>query len=200
MKIIVIGATGTLGRAVVAELGQDNEVISVGLTHGDLQVDLTRDESVEALFAQTGRVDAIIATTGSLFFGPLTAMRAEDFASGLNDKLLGQVRLALIGQHYLNDGGSITLTSGIIGSEPIAQGVNATAVNAALEGFVHAAACELPRGLRINVVSPTVLRESVEKYGAFFPGFESVPAARAALAYRRSVYGVQTGRTFTVGY
>ncbi|WP_433690956.1 short chain dehydrogenase [Kosakonia cowanii] len=200
MKIIVIGATGTLGRAVVTELGQDNEVISVGLTHGDLQVDLTRDESVEALFAQTGRVDAIIATTGSLFFGPLTAMRAEDFASGLNDKLLGQVRLSLIGQHYLNDGGSITLTSGIIGSEPIAQGVNATAVNAALEGFVRAAACELPRGLRINVVSPTVLRESVEKYGAFFPGFESVPAARAALAYRRSVYGVQTGRTFTVGY
>ena len=200
MKIIVIGATGTLGRAVVAELGQDNEVISVGLTHGDLQVDLTRDESVEALFAQTGRADAIIATTGSLFFGPLTAMRAEDFASGLNDKLLGQVRLSLIGQHYLNDGGSITLTSGIIGSEPIAQGVNATAVNAALEGFVRAAACELPRGLRINVVSPTVLRESVEKYGAFFPGFESVPAARAALAYRRSVYGVQTGRTFTVGY
>lgn len=200
MKIIVIGATGTLGRAVVAELGQDNEVISVGLTHGELQVDLTRDESVEALFAQTGRVDAIIATTGSLFFGPLTAMRAEDFASGLNDKLLGQVRLALIGQHYLNDGGSITLTSGIIGSEPIAQGVNATAVNAALEGFVRAAACELPRGLRINIVSPTVLRESVEKYGTFFPGFESVPAARAALAYRRSVYGVQTGRTFTVGY
>ena len=200
MKIIVIGATGTLGRAVVAELGQDNEVISVGLTHGDLQVDLTRDESVEGLFAQTGRVDAIIATTGSLFFGPLTAMRAEDFASGLNDKLLGQVRLSLIGQHYLNDGGSITLTSGIIGSEPIAQGVNATAVNAALEGFVRAAACELPRSLRINVVSPTVLRESVEKYGAFFPGFESVPAARAALAYRRSVYGVQTGRTFTVGY
>jgi NAD(P)-dependent dehydrogenase (short-subunit alcohol dehydrogenase family) len=200
MKIIVIGATGTLGRAVVAELGQDNEVISVGLTHGDLQVDLTRDESVETLFAQTGRVDAIIATTGSLFFGPLTAMRAEDFASGLNDKLLGQVRLSLIGQHYLNDGGSITLTSGIIGSEPIAQGVNATAVNGALEGFVRAAACELPRGLRINVVSPTVLSESVEKYGAFFPGFESVPAARAALAYRRSVYGVQTGRTFTVGY
>lgn len=200
MKIIVIGATGTLGRAVVAEMGQDNEVISVGLTHGELQVDLTRDESVEALFAQTGRVDAIIATTGSLFFGPLTAMRAEDFASGLNDKLLGQVRLSLIGQHSLNDGGSITLTSGIIGSEPIAQGVNATAVNAALEGFVRAAACELTRGLRINVVSPTVLSESVEKYGAFFPGFESVPAARAALAYRRSVYGVQTGRTFTVGY
>jgi NAD(P)-dependent dehydrogenase (short-subunit alcohol dehydrogenase family) len=185
---------------VVAELGKDNEVISVGLTHGELQVDLTRDESVEALLAQTGRVDAIIATTGSLFFGPLTTMRAEDFASGLNDKLLGQVRLALMGQHYLNDGGSITLTSGIIGSEPIAQGVNATAVNAALEGFVRAAACELPRGLRINVVSPTVLSESVEKYGAFFPGFESVPAARAALAYRRSVHGVQTGRTFTVGY
>ncbi|MFX7840658.1 trypsin-like peptidase domain-containing protein, partial [Acinetobacter baumannii] len=39
---------------------------------------------------------------------------AADFNIGLQDKLLGQVRLALVGQHYLNDGGSITLTTGIV--------------------------------------------------------------------------------------
>lgn len=201
MKIVVIGASGTLGRAVVAELQQGgaHEIIRVGRTRGDHQVDITDADSVAALFDKLGRVDAIVSTAGNLFFGPLTQMRAVDFNLGLQDKLLGQVRLALVGQHHLNDGGSITLTTGIVGQEPIAQGANATAVNAGVEGFVRAAACELPRGIRINAVSPTVLTESMAMYGAFFPGFESVPAARAAMAYRRSVEGVQSGRVYRVG-
>lgn len=127
-------------------------------------------------------------------------MTDGEFNRGLQDKLLGQVRLALTGQHYLNEGGSITLISGIVAHEPIAQGVNATTVNAALEGFVRAAACELPRGIRINLISPTVLTESAEAYDGFFPGFESVPAATVAQAYRRSVEGVQSGRVYKVGY
>lgn len=202
MKIAIIGAGGTLGRAVAAELeqGSRHEIVRIGRRSGDLQVDITDEASVDALFARTGKLDAIIATTGSVFFGPLTAMTAADFNTGLQDKLLGQVRLALKGQHILNDGGSITLTSGIIADAPIAQGANATAVNAALDGFVRAAACELPRGIRINLVSPTMLTESAATYGAFFPGFESVSAARAALAFRRSVEGIQSGQVFRVGY
>ena len=150
------------------------------------------------MFDATGRVDAIVATTGSLFFGPLAQMRAEDFDIGLQDKLLGQVRLALVGQHFLNDGGSITLTSGIVGSEPIRMGANAGSVNAALEGFVRSAAPELERGLRINVVSPTVVQESWPAYGDFFPGFEPVPAARVALAFQRSVEGPRSGHVYRV--
>lgn len=202
MKIVIVGASGTVGRAVVTELAKkgEHELICVGRHQGDLQVDLTDEASVDALFAQTGTVDAIIATTGNLFFGPLGEMTAENFSVGLQDKLLGQVRLALKGQHFLNKGGSITLTSGIVADEPIAQGVNATTVNAGLAGFVKAAACELPHGIRINLVSPTLLSESEDAYGPFFPGFESVPAARVALAYRRSVEGVQSGQVFKVGY
>ncbi|WP_330992550.1 short chain dehydrogenase [Pluralibacter gergoviae] len=199
MKIAIIGATGTLGRAVADALGH-HEIIRVGRSRGDLQVDITDESSVDALFAGTGRLDAIIATTGNLFFGPLQSMTAADFNVSLQDKLLGQVRLALKGQHILSDGGSITLTSGIIADEPIAQAASASAVNAALAGFVRAAACELPRGIRINLVSPTMLAESAAAYGAFFPGFESVPASRAALAFRRSVEGIQSGQVFKVGY
>lgn len=202
MKIVIVGASGTIGRSVVAELDKNgqHELIRVGHRQGDLCVDLTDEASVDALFSQTGKVDAIIATTGNVFFGPLGEMTAEDFTLGLQDKLLGQVRLALKGQHFLNDGGSITLTSGIIADVPIAQGVNATTVNAALAGFVKAAACELPRGIRINLVSPTLLTESEAAYGPFFPGFESVPATRVALAFRRSVEGVQSGQVFKIGY
>lgn len=200
MKIIVIGASGTVGRAVAQELSQRHEVIHVGRTQGDYQVDITSQQSVESLFEETGRVDAIVSATGNLFFGPLATMTDGDFNQGLQDKLLGQIRLALTGQHYLNDGGSITLISGIVAHEPIAQGVNATTVNAGLEGFVRAAACELPRGIRINLISPTVLTESAAAYDGFFPGFASVPAASVAQAYRRSVEGIQSGRIYKVGY
>ncbi len=200
MKIIVIGASGTIGRAVSEELSQRHEVIRVGRTRGDYQVDITSQESVEALFAQTGEVDAIVSTTGNLHFGPLSTMTDSQFNLGLQDKLLGQIRLALVGQHFLRDGGSITLVSGIVAQEPIAQGVNATTVNAGLEGFVRAAACELPPGIRINLISPTVPSESLAAYGDFFPGFPSVPAAAVAQAYRRSIEGVQTGRIYPVGY
>jgi NAD(P)-dependent dehydrogenase (short-subunit alcohol dehydrogenase family) len=198
MKILVVGASGTLGRAVAQHLGERHQVITAGRNSGEHRVDLRDDASVGALFAATGRLDAIVSAAGSVHFGPLDRMTAAQFDTGLQDKLLGQVRLALIGQHHLHDGGSITLTTGILAEQPTRQGANATAVNAAVEGFVRAAACELPRGLRINAVSPTVLSETWDAYADFFPGFEPVSAARAALAFQRSIEGVQTGQVYKV--
>ncbi|MVW46605.1 short chain dehydrogenase, partial [Enterobacteriaceae bacterium TzEc013] len=130
MKIVIIGASGTVGRAVTEELSRRHEVIRVGRTQGDHQVDITSQASVQALFKKIGPVDAIVSASGGLHFGPLSTMTDGEFNQGLQDKLLGQVRLALTGQHYLNEGGSITLISGIVAHEPIAQGVNATTVNA----------------------------------------------------------------------
>ena len=199
MKVVVIGATGNIGRAIVTELGARHEVIEVGKTRGQQQVDIAQVESVKALFERLGRVDAIVSAAGGVHFAPLTEMTSEQFSVGLKDKLLGQVNLALVGQHHLSDGGSITLTGGILADEPVRQGSNATTVNAALEGFARAAAIELPRGQRINVVSPTVLTESMVTYQSFFRGFEPAPAARVALAYSRSVEGSQTGRVYRVG-
>lgn len=197
-KILLIGATGAIGQAVAKNLGARHQLITAGRSSGDHRVDLTNEGSVAALLETVGKVDAIISAAGNLHFGPLTEMTAEQFNVGLQDKLLGQVRLALLGQRYLNDGGSITLTAGVLSIEPIRFGANATAVNAALEAFAAAAAIELPRGLRINVISPTLLSESIGTYGAFFPGFETVSAERAALAYQRSVEGPQTGRVYRV--
>lgn len=199
MKILLVGANGTLGQAVARQLGQQHQILAAGRRSGELRVDLADDSSVAELFARTGTVDAVISTTGAVHFGPLQQMTPAQFNTGLQDKLLGQVRLALAAQHHLSAGGSITLTSGIISAQPIRDGVNATAVNAALEGFVRAAALELlPRGLRINVVSPNVLVESMAAYAPYFPGFEPVSAQRAALGYQRAVEGIQSGETITV--
>lgn len=197
MKIILIGASGTIGSAIAQELGQRHDIITVGKTSGQYQVDITRSESIRALFERVGKVDAIVSATGSLHFGPLSEMTADQFKIGLYDKLLGQVDLALVGQHYVNAGGSITLTSGILSDEPIRYGANASAVNSAIDGFVRGAAVEL-QGIRINAVSPTVLQESLGSYGPYFQGFEAAPASRVALAYNRSVEGAQTGRILRV--
>ncbi|MEC4723206.1 short chain dehydrogenase [Noviherbaspirillum sp. CPCC 100848] len=198
MKVIVIGATGTIGRAVSEQLAARHEVIRVGRSGGQHQVDIADPASVEALFRRIGPADAVVVTAGNLHFGPLAELDADKMNVGLQHKLMGQVNVALAAQRHLNDGGSITLTSGIVGAEPIRYGINATTVNTAVDGFVRAAAIELPRGLRINVVDPSVLQESMKAYGPYFHGFEPVPASRVAQAYSRSVDGLQTGKVYRV--
>ncbi|MCP8464359.1 short chain dehydrogenase [Pseudomonas sp. ZM23] len=198
MKIILIGASGTLGKAVEAELGQRHEIIRVGRNSGDLRVDITDSASIRALFEQTGGFDALVSAAGKVHFGQLDEMGEEEMAVGLKDKLMGQVNLVLIGSRYANDGASFTLTSGILSEQPIVLGSSASLVNGALEGFARSAALELPRGQRINVVSPNVLVESMESYAPFFRGFKPVPAADAALGFARSVEGAQTGQVYKI--
>lgn len=197
MRILVVGAGGTLGKAVVAELAARHEVVSASRNAG-VRIDLTDTQGIRAALQAAGRFDAIVSAAGNVHFAPLDQMSDELYQIGLRDKLMGQVNLALIGREFLDDGGSITLIGGILAEQPIRFGSSASMVNAALEGFVRGAAIELPRGLRINLVSPNVLQESMDVYGAYFRGFEPVPAARAALAYSRSVEGQQTGQIYKV--
>ena len=197
-KIIVIGAQGTVGKAIVEELGQRHQIIAVGASSGQYQADISDIAQVRALFAQTGKVDAVVVVAGALHFGPLSGFTPEQFRIGIDSKLMGQVNVALVALEWLNDGGSVTLTSGIVAQQPILNGASASMVNSAVEGFVRGAAIELSRGLRINVVSPTVLEESMDSYGPFFRGFEPAPGRRVALAYSRSVEGAQTGQIYKV--
>ena len=198
MKIVIIGASGTIGKAVSAQLAQRHEIIEVGSRTGAHQADMGDIAQVRALFRRIGKVDAVVVTAGKLHFGPLAEFTPEQFQVGLESKLMGQVNVALVAQEYLHDGGSITLTSGIVAEQPIRFGAAASMTNAAVEGFVRGAAIELARGVRINVVSPTVLEESLESYGPFFYGFEPAAASRVALAYSRSVEGAQTGQVYRV--
>lgn len=198
MKIVIVGASGTVGSAVSELLAKDHQVIRVGHSQGDATVDMRDPASIKALFAKLGQFDALVVASGSVAFNALTEMTDEQWQVGLESKLMGQINLTRAAIPHLNDKGSITLISGILSEEPINWGVSATTINGAIDHFVKAAACELPRGLRINVVSPTVLTESMDKYASFFPGFVPVPAARVAQAYQKSVLGVQTGQVFRV--
>ena len=198
MKIILIGASGTLGKAIAFEVLPRHEIFTVGRNSGDYRADFRDIKSLQSLFQKTGKVDAIVCAAGSAFFGPWNELTPEKFEIGLRDKLMGQVNTVVAGQEFLNDGGSFTLTSGILSQDPIRNGVALSLVNGGLESFVRAAAIELPPGLRINIVSPTIVTESTDSYGQYFPGYEPVPGRRAALAYSKSVEGHQTGQIYKV--
>jgi NAD(P)-dependent dehydrogenase (short-subunit alcohol dehydrogenase family) len=196
MKILIVGANGLLGSAAAAALRERHEVIEASRS-GQVQVDLTEPDSIQRMFDEVGTVDAVISCTGSVPFKPLAELTDKDFRSGLEDKVLGQVNLVQIGAKHVADGGSFTLTSGVLAREPILTGAASSLANGALESFVMAAAAELPRRIRINAVSPTVLAEA-SGYHEFFPGFSQVPADEVGRAYVKSVEGIQTGQVYAL--
>jgi NAD(P)-dependent dehydrogenase (short-subunit alcohol dehydrogenase family) len=198
MKVLLVGASGTIGKSIIKELAPRHEIIEVGKAKGQHQVDITDVESIRQLFNKIGKVDAIIAAAGHVHWGAFKDMTADEFRIGLNEKLMGQVNLTLVGQEFLNDGGSITLTSGSLSHDPHAGGASFTTVNSAVDGFIRGVSVELDHDRRINSVSPNVLEESWAIYGGGVPGTTPVPATKVALAYRKSVEGHQTGETYRV--
>lgn len=199
MKVLIIGASGAVGSAIVRELQKDTELVTVGFTSGDYQVDLANNSSIVNLFKQTGKLDGIVcAASRGVIFKPLVEMTLEDYISSMQQKLLGQISVALEGINVLNNHGSITLTTGIMNRDFVANGSAAAMVNNAVEGFVKSAALDLPRGIRINAVSPALLEESADKYSTLCPGFETVSSAKVARAYRKSIYGIQSGQIYQV--
>jgi len=198
MKVLLVGASGTIGKLIIKELAPRHEIIEVGKASGQHQVDIASESSVCELFKKVGKVDAIIAVAGNVHWGSFNDMTADQFRIGLNEKLMGQVNLALVGQHFLNEGGSITLTSGSLSHDPNVGGASFSTVNSAVDGFIRGVSVELDCDRRINSVSPAVLEESWHVYGLGVPGTEPVPGQRVALAYRKSVEGRQTGQTYRV--
>ncbi|MDW3225198.1 MAG: short chain dehydrogenase [Paracoccaceae bacterium] len=198
MKIIMLGAQGDIGRAACAELGPRHQIIKAGRSSGDVMVDMSDRASVDAMYAQTGPVDAVVVMAGDVHFEILTRFTEDQYMQGLREKVMGQVNVVLSGLSQVNDAGSLTLTSGILDRDPIRMGSGAAMANGALAGFVTGAVIEMPRGIRINVVSPGLLDVSVERYGEWFPGHNPVCSRRVGRAYAKSVEGPTTGKIIPV--
>lgn len=198
MKIIIVGAGGDIGQAACRELAARHEIVAVGRTSGDYQVDIANMEAVKTLYRDIGRFDAVVSCAGDATFAPLNELNQETFMVGLQQKIMGQVNLVLAGLNVVTDGGSFTLTSGVLDRDPIRMGTNAATANGALAGFVKGASIEMPRGLRINVVSPGMLDISAPRYGSWFQGHKPVRSHDVGLAYAKCVEGALTGQVVIV--
>ncbi len=195
MKILIIGASGTIGKAVAENLKDQHELITANYNSGEVQVDLSSIDSIKAMFDQIGSVDAVISAAGLANFGALAEQSDDDYQLALNNKLMGQVNLLRYGRQFINSGGSITLTSGILSRQPFPGSASVSMVNGALESFARAAALEL-ENLRINVVAPAFVKETMELMG--MDSGSGISAADTARAYRVAVEGDMNGKTLDV--
>lgn len=198
MKILIVGASGTIGKKVAKLLEKDHDIIHAGRNGADVQVDITSEESIQKMYEKIGTVDAVVNASGGANFSPITELTPDLNEKGIESKLKGQVNLVLLGLKYMNAGGSFTLTTGIMMDDPIAQGASAAMANGGVKAFVKAAAIEMPRDIRINSVSPNAVQESWTRLEPLFPGFDPVPASRVALAFKKSIYGLQTGQSYEI--
>ena len=190
MRILVVGASGTIGSAVTELLSHDHEIIEASRS-GEVSVDLSNPASIMSMYETVGTVDSVISTAGSGAFGPLDALTDQDFAFGLGNKLMGQINLVRFGRDNVTKNGSIVLTSGILADHPNSNSVLLTTLNSAVEGFVRAAALGAPRGIRINAVSPPMVRETAIKLGW---GNGGVPARDVADLYLEAALGKALSR------
>ena len=198
MKIMIVGAAGAVGKTAVDALSGRHEIVRVGKTSGDVQMDIEDIDSIRAMYQQVGKVDAVVSAVGQVHFGPVHEMSSEQFMTGINHKVLPQVNLVLAGLDYVNDDGSFTMTSGVTNRDPIRGGSCAAATNGALDGFVTGAAVDMPRGIRINAVSPDVLEACREAYDGFFPGHVHVSNEAVGLAFCKAVEGCLSGQVIIV--
>lgn len=202
-KIVLVGATGVIGSELLSLLKDEYHVITAGLTDVDVVMDLTDPAAIAKAFKEIGPVDHVVSTAGRAEFVVLDEVKAADFTEsrytlGLKDKLMGQINLALVARDYLSERGSITLTTGTTNDTPIVGGSSLSMVNGALEAWAKAATTEMPRGIRINIVSPSLAAETPEPGFSAFPGFIPVPAAVIARTYLRSIKSLVAGETFKI--
>ncbi|MEQ1793137.1 MAG: short chain dehydrogenase [Nitrospira sp.] len=193
MRVIVVGATGTIGSAVVAALSGRHDVVTVGNKSGAVRVDLASSDSINEMFRAIGPFDALVSAAGLVKFASFDDLKDADYQFSLSNKLMGQANLVRIGRQFISDRGSFTLTSGVLSQEPMKGSVAISMVNAGLEGFVRAAAIDLPRGIRVNVVSPPWVTETL--IARKMDPSIGTPAATVAQAYVMSVEGNLTGQT-----
>ncbi|HHQ4733537.1 MULTISPECIES: short chain dehydrogenase [Aeromonas] len=197
--VIMIGAQGKMGQAALSGLGKHKVITASRSGEGcDFQVDITSRESIERLYQNVGSFDAVVNTAGYCEYAPFGEMSDEQWQTTIQSKLMGQINLVNIGLNYINQGGSFTLISGILNIKPIPLAIADATTSGAIDTFVQCVAHELPRGIRINVVNPTVLEEAWDVYGEMMPGFQPVPGALVGKAFERSVDGFISGQVLYV--
>lgn len=197
MKIFIIGGAGTIGKRVTARLADKHEVIVGGRNSGDVQVDISDAPSIERALNQIGKLDAIVNVSGEAKWDRFENLSEEDFYIGIKSKLMGQVNLVRIGRNFINKGGSITLTTGILADDPVDMTTSAAMVNGGIHSFVKAVALELD-GVRVNAVSAGLVADAYEKYKDFFPGYDAVGMDKVVNGYVKSVEGKVNGQIINV--
>lgn len=198
MKIILVGASGTIGKSLSAYLSENHSVIKASANNSMVKVDISSADSILDMYKSIGSFDAVICTAGSAFFGPLNTMSEEHFYIGIRNKLMGQINLVMLGKEFIKPGGHFVLTSGVLADRPSEQSTGLSIVNGALNSFVKAASIELPKNIKINAVSPGLVEDSAKKFGSFYPDTKPVSMELLNKTYLEAVTSDYSGQVLSL--
>ncbi len=198
MRILIIGGNGTIGKRVRDHFKQNHEVLVGGRNNAEIAIDMADSDSIKTAFEQAGKFDAILCIAGEAKWAKFDELTEDDYYIGFRSKLMGQVNIVRIGRKYLNQGGSITLSTGILADDPVEKTTSAAMVNGAIHSFVQAVNLEIEDEIRVNVVSLGVVEDAYEKYKDYFPGHNPVSMRKAVNAYVRSVEGKGRGEIIRI--
>ena len=193
MKVLIIGGNGTIGKVVADKFKEGHKVLIAGRSSGDVTVDISDSDSIVQMLEKVGTLDAIICIAGDAKWAKFDELTESDFYIGIKSKMMGQVNVVRLGLPYLNEGGSITLTTGILADEPVDMTTSAAMVNGAIQSFTKAVALELKDGKRVNVVSADLVEDAYEKYKNYFPGNTPVPMPKVVDGYIKCAMGKISG-------
>ena len=198
MRILIIGGKGTIGKKVTGYLSSKHETLVAGRRDCDITVDIEDSLSIKAMFESVANINAVVCAAGEAKWDKLESLSEDDFYIGIKSKLMGQVNLVRIGQNYINQNGSITLTTGILADDPVLMTTSAAMVNGGIHSFVKAAALEMKKGIRVNVVSCGLVEDAVDKYSDYFPGHNPIPMQKVINGYVRSIEGMGNGEIIRI--
>ncbi|NND33960.1 MAG: SDR family NAD(P)-dependent oxidoreductase, partial [Saprospiraceae bacterium] len=165
MDILLIGATGTIGKEI-EKLGKkrEHQIFSVSRqSHPSINID--EYTSLQGYFREAPAFDTIICTAGHASFGKLEDLSEKEIKTGLNSKLLGQINLVKVAVPKLKSGGTIILTGGMLAYAPWPATSNIATINAGLQGFVKAVNLELTDRKRVVIVHPPLVAETAQAMG-----------------------------------
>lgn len=202
--VLVIGP-GNIGGEVVRQLREKGcKVLTAGIDAGvDHACDMKNLQSILALGpAIPDGVDHVVICAGHSSFGNISKFKAQSWYENFENKLLSVSRTAMLlinGDELklVRDGGSVTITSGLAARTTNRNWPAIAANCAALDAFVRCAGIDPPRGVRLNAVAPTTVKETAEAAGQ--PSEGTWPRARVATMYVESVLGTESGKTFLGG-
>ena len=160
-KILVIGGSKGIGKAIVASLIEKNNIINLSrtppsLAHENLthyNCDILTDE-----LPQLDAVDALIYCPGSINLKPISRLKLEDFRADFEINVVGAVKAI---QHYLpllkrGTTPSILLFSTAASKLGMPFHASVAAAKSGVEGLVKSLGAELAPTIRVNAIAPTV--------------------------------------------
>jgi NAD(P)-dependent dehydrogenase (short-subunit alcohol dehydrogenase family) len=199
MRILVIGATGTIGKAVSGLLKAKGHQVVEASRSSKPSIDFTDAASIDRFYENLGEVDAIITAAGDAAFVALDKVTEDNIQLSLHSKLMGQINAVRKGLKNLRPNGVAVITGGMLAYTPWPQTSLITMVNSGLEGFVKAAALDMTEGRRVVIVHPPWVAETAAALGMDASPWPN--AAKVAQAYLNAVEGKQTGTpVFVEGY